>query len=414
VLRRVLSTIVVLTAIMPAAEAAGIDYVTVQAEGSGSTLERAIGSALKGAIAQVNGTQLGASAWASEAVAAIDNQGERSFASARAAGEQIETLTKGTIRQYRILSEIEDGDGWTVNVEATIARYARSEQADRLRVAVIPFRLRNEEQARFRDAFVQDLVDRLTQSQKFAILDRQYGAELDAELGRLSEAGSPIEEMAKLGNKLGADLLIVGTIDEAGVATRSVTIAAVNKTLRRFHSAARLSYRIIDAPTGQIKYSDTWSQSEDGAAMDSLAERAADNISRQILEAVFPMMVESIEGDILFLGQGGKSIRVGQRYKLIRYGKNIVDSYTKENLGREEAEIGIIEVVDVQAKVAKAKIVKAQIDVAKEFIPGSFIARLLAEARPAGQAYSATPPHAVQAKRQRWVDHIKKDVENDW
>jgi len=413
-LRRLFVTILILAGTVAPATAAGIEYVTVQAEGSATTLGGAIASALKEAVTQVNGAQLAATTLSSEAMAAMDTQNESSFASASTSAEQIAMQTKGVIREYRILSKAKDVSVWTVNVDVTVSKYARSEQADRLRAAVVPFRLSKAGQAGFRDAFVQGLTSRLTQSRKFAILDRQYGAEQDAELDRLSGAGTPVEEMAKLGNKLGTDLLIVGTVEEAGVATHSVTIASINKTLETSQTTVRLSYRVIDAATGQIKFSDTWTHSQEGAAIAGLAERAGDEISRQILESIFPVMVESINGDMLFLGQGGKSIQVGQRYRLIRYGKTIVDSYTKESLGREETEVGIIEVVDVQAKVAKAKVVKAQIDLAKEFAPSSYIARLSAEARPAGQGSAAPSPAAVAAKHEKRAESVQKSAEKDW
>lgn len=396
-----------------AAQAAGIEFVTVQSEGTATSLGGAIGSALKEAITQVNGAQLAATTISSEAMAALDTEKESSFASASVTAEQIATQTKGTVRQYKILSKTQDGKLWTVSLETVVAKYARSEQADRLRAAVIPFRLSKPTQSGFRDAFVQDLTSQLTQSRKFAILDRQYDTEQDGELARLSGTGSPVEEMAKLGNKLGTDLLIVGTIDDAGVSTRSVTIASVNKTLETSQSNVHISYRVIDAPTGQIKFSDSWSHAQEGSGLDGVAAKAADEISRQILDAIFPMMVESIDGEMLYLGQGGKSIKIGQRYKLIRYGKQIIDSYTKESLGREESEIGTIEIVDVQAKVAKAKILKAQIDLAKEFGPGTFIARLASDASPRSQT-GATAANTPSQKKASQEPGIEKKAEKDW
>ena len=392
---------------------AGIEYVTVKTEGTGSTLGGAIGSALKEAITQVNGAQMAATSFTSETMAAVDSQNEISFASASVSSEQISAQTKGVVREYRILNKAKDGNIWNVSVDVTIAKYSRSEQAKRTRATVIPFRLTNQSQSMFRDTFTQSLTSQLTQSRKFAVLDRQYSAEQDAELSRLNGADVPVEEMAKLGNKLGTDLLIVGTIDDASVATHSVTIASVNKTLETSQSNVRVSYRVIDAPTGQIKFSDTWTRSQEGNAVGGMAEHAAEDIARKIMEAIFPIMVESVDETTVFLGQGGKALRVGQRYRLIRYGKNIVDSYTKESLGREETDVGIIEITDVQAKVAKGKVLKAQMDIAKDFEPGAFIARLMADAAPSsGHGEQAVAPKAPRQVKPQ--EGLSKSVEKDW
>ena len=51
-----------------------------------------------------------------------------------------------------------------------------------------------------------------------------------------------------------------------------------------------------------------------------------------ILEAIYPFVVESYENNLLTIGTGGDMIEVGQRFKLIKYGDKIIDSYTKEKL----------------------------------------------------------------------------------
>jgi uncharacterized protein Veg len=144
-----------------------------------------------------------------------------------------------------------------------------------------------------------------------------------------------------------------------------------------------------------------------GGSVDGLAARAADVISRQIVDAIAPIKVESVLGDQLFLGQGGKSIKVGQKYRLLLAGDVIVDSYTKESLGRQEIEVGLIEIVEVQSKVAKAKVLKSNVNIAEKFPTSTFIVRLQSEA--------AKPASAgVSSKKSAPVTALKKTVEKDW
>ena len=75
------------------------------------------------------------------------------------------------------------------------------------------------------------------------------------------------------------------------------------------------------------------------------------------------------------LGQGGNTILVGQRFNIIQYGRNLFDPHTGESLGLEEMPVGLIKVVSVQAKTSRAKIIKLEIDLGKNFELGKFIVR---------------------------------------
>lgn len=398
---------------------AQIQYVTVQAEGSGRSIGHAVGMALKEAVTQVNGTQVAATTLSVEITASLETESESKFANAAASAEAIATKTKGAIKEYRIVNKTREGNVWNVTVEAAIAKYSAGPQANRLRMAVVPFRMKNNGQQAFRDRFVQDLVTQLTQSRKFAMLDRQFGAERQGELDMLASGSAPPSEMARLGNTLGTDYLIVGIIEDASQAVRTVSMQTANKTFTMTTANVRLSYRIIDAASGQIKHADSFARSVDEGSVDALGRSAADEISRQIVETIFPLMVESVSGDVLYVGQGGKSLRLGERFRIVRYGKEIKDSYTKESLGREETDVGIAEIVDVQAKIAKAKVVKQTVDISKEFAPASFILRPLKPGTPVQAAGAPAPargparPAAGEAQAAQPPD-LKKKMDGNW
>jgi len=399
---------------------AQIQYVTVQADGTGRTLGHAVGMALKEAVTQVNGTQVAATTLSVEVTASLETESESKFANAAASAEAIATKTKGAIKEYRIVNKTRQGNAWNVTVEAAIAKYSAGPQANRLRMAVVPFRMKNNGQQAFRDRLVQDLVTQLTQSRKFAMLDRQFGAERQGELDMLSSGSAPPSEMARLGNTLGTDYLVVGVIEDASQAVRTVSMQSANKTFTLTTANVRLSYRIIDAASGQIKHADSFARSVEEGSVDVLGRSAAEEISRQILETIFPLMVESVSGDVLYVGQGGKSLRLGERFRIVRYGKEIKDSYTKESLGREETDVGIAEIVDVQAKIAKAKVVKQTVDIGKEFAPQSFILRPLKQGQGApvqSAGASAPAPGRAPAKgaaAEPQATDLKKKSEGNW
>jgi curli biogenesis system outer membrane secretion channel CsgG len=400
-----LTAMIAMLAVPLALATGSIERVSVQTEGSGSSVGTATASALSSAVAQVNGAEIASTTLSTELTQTLDTDAGSDFAAASATVEAIAQRTKGLVQSYRILSKAENSGIWTVSVEATISKYARSAQADRLRMTVLPFRTHAAADRKISDRFVMDLTTQLTSSRKFAMLDRAFENERQSEMGLLSSEGTSMEEMAKLGNRLGTDYMIVGVIDDATIHTQTAELAG--RTLTAKSSSLSISYRVIDAPTGQIKMADSWSGNISGGSQDGLITKAAEVISRQIVDAIAPIKVESVLGDQLFLGQGGKSIKVGQKYRLLLAGDAIVDSYTKESLGRQEVEVGLIEVIDVQSKIAKAKVLKSSVNIAEKFPTSTFIVRLLSEA--------AKPAAAVaSSKKTTPVATLKKKVESDW
>jgi hypothetical protein len=78
------------------------------------------------------------------------------------------------------------------------------------------------------------------------------------------------------------------------------------------------------------------------------------------IESLFPPVegtVVAVDGKILTLDlKLGQSVNKGDRLKLLRYGKAIVHPVTKEKLGREETDLGEVEILDVRRDYSLARI----------------------------------------------------------
>ncbi len=393
------------------ASGAGLEYVNVKAEGEGSTTAQATASALSSAVAQVNGASLQSSQVSAELLETVDSEAGNTAKAQNTMAAVVSQQTKGLIREYRVVSTAQEGPVWTVHVEATIARYTKSPQSNRLRITVLPFRVKTPAQKEAAERFASELNANLTQSRKFAMLDRQFEAERQEEMAINASADTSIEEMAKLGNRLGTDYMIVGVIEDGGVTTQSTQLAG--RTLSSSTARLSVSYRVIDAPTGQVKFADTWSRSGEGQSVAALAAQAAETISREIVEAIAPLAVESVDGNTLYLGQGGKSIKSGQRYRLMKMGEPIVDRYTGESLGRQETEVGVIEITDVQTKLAKARIIESRVDIAAEFRSASFVVRPIAQPAPKRPS-TAAAKGAAASQPKSGLQKLKSNSEGDW
>ena len=404
---------------------AKIQYVTVEKMGTGKTTQAAIHDALGQALGQVNGMEmstqekaglssvkLGGSINKLKAIAELNKE---SFQ------QDVRTATKGVIKRYEILTlkkNPHDHRLLNVTLKATIAKFQNSNQTKRRRISVLPFHMSdpgNRLQRIFANTLCQGLVSYLTQTRKFAVLDRNFKKETMEELNFLRDKSVPVEEMAKLGNRLGTDFIVVGQINKAVAQKWYKKMKSTGRKFTMSRYGGTFSYRVLDVATGQILFS----QFHDGIRtrggelpdLNRIAQKNAKLIGEQIVQSIFPLAVVSVSGQSVYLGQGGETITMGQKYKLVQYKKPLMDPYTKEFLGREEIEVGVVQITDVQAKTSRAKILRSQIDINAVFAPNAFIVRPF---KNQGKPKRVNRVKEIEKKAKEAMDRLKKESEDDW
>lgn len=405
---------------------AKLNYVTVKGHGTGTTPKEAVQSALIEALGKVNGMQMASkerTALSSVKVTAevMGKKGAAEFNSEQFQ-QEIRTATKGLIKSYEVLSlepDIYTAGLIAADLKATVVKYAVSKQANRNRIAVLPFRLDNAKdplQAVFAKNICQGLVSYLTQTRRFAVLDRDFQKESSGELDSLRSADVPVEEMARLGNRLGADFIIVGQINKAVAQQWNKEMKSTGKKFPMSRYGAALTYRVMDVATGQILSSQLYDGigTHQGAApdMSSLAKTYAATIGKRIVGGIFPLMVVSVSGKSMYIGQGGETIKKGQKFTLIQYGNRMVDPYTKESLGREEIPVGVVQVTDVQSKASRADILKCSVDINSLFAPNAFIVRPIKGS--GGQQSAARKAKKVEKAIEKSMADMEKESSDDW
>ena len=170
-------------------------------------------------ISQVNGAEI-ASKTKRQLTEVVNDEDVKS---SEAFNQEVSTITDGLIKNWKILSESLDGNNHLVKLSVNISKFKKSVQTDRLRLAVVPFRAAdsvkvNQTVSKFEGAITAQLENYLTQTRRFALIDRSFLAEQTKELNLIS-AGSTtsmsVDEIVKLGNRLGTDYLVVGRIEKA-------------------------------------------------------------------------------------------------------------------------------------------------------------------------------------------------------
>ncbi len=348
------------------------ELVTVTSQGSGQSRYEAIQEALVTAIGKVNGTKIASEtqlAFSHKSIAVNDSE---LYTSEEAIQKSINSTVNGIVKSWTIISAIAPQSNetlspalWEVDLDVTLVQYQESKQNNRLRIAVAPFQISSEIKSlqtanRFKIKFNNSIVNYLTQTRRFAVLDRKYTNDQNSELNKIQGANYSTDELAKLGHKLGTDYLIVGSINNIKYYSNTISMRTSDKSITKKSSKLDFSYRIIDVATGLIKYSDEFTQRFNGhISTKTMAEIATNNIGQIIVNAIYPIRVVNIRGDSLTIGQGGKTLKKGQFLKLLKYGDKIFDPYTQESLGNVEIKIGTVEITNVRAKTSTARLIES-------------------------------------------------------
>ena len=349
---------------------AEVKYITLNVSASGNTEEIAINNALIESLSQVNGSKIEGSVTIKEFENVKQSNSSQDYFYSENYSKDISKFTKGIIENYQIIDSDNGNFGeWNVEVSVTIAKYALSNQTKRKRIAVLPFRITDTRSLEVQNKKIdkrrvlgllnQSLVTYFTQSRKFFVADRDFVDELYIERDFLKNEEVPLAEISKLGNDLGVDLILVGVIEDFNTKSIKKKFESLNKTFVSTKGIVEISYRVIDVATRQIKYANLYlsdSGTDNINADTQMILDAVSKIGNDILFAIYPLRVEKIEGETIYLGQGGTQINVGDKFGVFRLGDEINDSYTGESLGQIEERIGTAIITSRTSKISSAKL----------------------------------------------------------
>jgi hypothetical protein len=226
------------------------------------------------------------------------------------------------------------------------------------------------------DKLSQKLTTALTQTNKFAVLDRQHIQEYLHEQSVLFHT-APIEEQARIGQALGADYMLVGTVTQAGLRIKNTATEAIaNVAFAEYDADFAFDYRLIVAPSRQVKLSDSvrlhletadvkklvtkWEPSDldyDELA-DNLIAKVAAEVVNKLSDRLYPPRIASIAADgNVVIDQGGDRLVTGALLDVYKADKQITDSDTKESLGSTEILIATIRIDKVSPTIAYATVI---------------------------------------------------------
>ena len=366
------------------------ETVTRRVVGHGSTHDDAVRVGLVEAVRQVSGAALestsSATLSAKDATASSsDSSGAESSSSSSVSvqtlDEKTDTVTKGVVAGYTVLSESEDPDTgtWMIEMDVSVAVYKTPGLSpdSRRKLVILPFEAVEDYPVGGAmlagETVSTDVSDRLitlfTQSRRFAILSRQDKDALEEEKALIVRE-APAAEMAKIGQTLGADYILAGTVSQLAVGEPAVKANALtgSSTVSLPYARMGVKYRIIVVATGQIKFADDIfvdfdrtqlraMRGDPGRAYEELKREAARRMAWRALSAIYPAHVVDLldNGEIVF-DEGGALVVPGTYYDVFRLGAKLKSHSSGESIGRTEEKIATALVTRVDAKMSYASL----------------------------------------------------------
>ncbi len=213
------------------------------------------------------------------------------------------------------------------------------------------------------------LETQMAQVGRFSIIERNRVDEILAEQGLNNEFGDA--QTAGGGfNVSGVDYLVYGAITKLG--QRKNVMATGNFATAALITEFSVDIKVVDASTGQVRKAesvDVESKTASGMATGSFATGngsadplsdiqriAAKKVAALIATSIFPIEVVK-GGDIIYLNYGSAILDKGDIVNAYRPGEELIDEATGINLGSEEELEGELEVIEVNAKFSKAKLI---------------------------------------------------------
>jgi TolB-like protein len=370
----------------------------VETKGQGVNRDEAINMALKQAVAQVKGVAISSintdfsyrSASADIEKTPSGKKVEFDAVGVDTGGSTLRTDIAGLVKTYEVLNEKKLDDGtYEVTLKVTVYDYESLDRTARVKLAVMPIRtlaafyqfgdISNPSLDTSR-LFSQKLTAALTQTNKFDVLDREYMQEFAQEKKVLID-DAPLEELARLGQVLGVDYMLVGTINRAGIVRKEAYSQAIGRTISEYEAAFSFEYRLIVGPTRQVKLADVLTIKLDKTEqlkplvtkwepqdmdykemMDNFIAMAANQLVEKIIDQLYPIRIASIDqnGQVI-INQGGSRIAVGQLLDIVSQGKELFDADTKESLGTTETLVATVRIDKVLPRLSYAKLVEGDL-----------------------------------------------------
>ena len=350
----------------------GVKVVEVVAEGVGPTRNAAILDALNLAVQQTNGTPIvGISVNSTGNLSVPNYDGDFGLTNTT-----VVSATQGAVQGFEILSEKENAEAgaWRLKLKVKVNKYSASAATNLPKIAIASPRTRETTYVIGDETLSADeasqsigtaINESLSQSNRFFVINRAFDADISDELSRITDPSTNSGELAKLGQRLTADILVLPEINRLSYKKSTRVLRNSGRELNSYSGDMEITFNVINVPTGQLMMTErfkvtfpstppsVYGKQQIGLenVRASLATLTGQFTQKFILKN-FPVSVIKMNGTSVVLSQGQDVLQVGAIYNAVSLGEDIVDPQTGQSLGREEMPIGTITITKTSEKMS--------------------------------------------------------------
>ena len=317
---------------------------------------------------------------------------------------------------------------WEVKVSASVMKYSGGADAGRPRIVIAnpktssesyPIGDTRQPAGQVAERLRRSIADKITQSNRFLVIDRGFTDEVDQELRTVMDASANPNDIVKFGQKLTADILVVPVIEQFEYRKNVRTLRLSGRELISYAGGFKGSVAVLNVATGQLVFNETFAAEfptteprafGPGVDAQGITTKIVDGLTEKfvgtLIRRTFPVSVLSLEGTTAVLSQGGSMIKNGATYEIVRMGKELFDPQTKQSLGRTEQPYGSITITRVDATLSYGDVLLKAPITAAEFKQGLLEVRAeipattrQAETTAAASSGGAATAAATMAKR---------------
>lgn len=423
----------------PVIDVGSVEDVAVTSTGRGVTPDAAVDAALSLAIKQVNGTVVDSRTatlnYAGQAYAKLDVETRNGSDSAKLSAslqsrefaQSVLTASSGVITSFtvnKVTAPTSKGGDYLVEIAAKVAKFKAPATNGKLKIVIAPLRSDKESfviagratpASEVLPIIHQQIVDAVTQTGRFIVLDRQFDDEIQNELNLIATGQTNNANFAKIGNAASADIVWTGVVNEFSYEKYQRHLDNSDRDIVSYAGGWMVSQRMINLATRQVLQAATLkgktpttpptTLSINISKGDTIKNMSADIVQKTteaILLKIFPISVVTIEGNDVVLSQGGQAVKPGTRYMIYLLGKELKDPQTGLSLGQIESaccEVLIDRVTDKisygtleNVKVKLDNVAPGALQVRELLTPKATIANLLPEPARAGEKGSRAVP----------------------
>ena len=280
--------------------------VTVTAYGEGDSYQVALQRALEDAVRQVNGSVIRSDvskvSRSEDTVVIVEGKELEHSTNVEGASGGSREVMKGVTKGYKVINKTDNNGVVSLKIEADVLKYESPVNKKLPRIAVFPFKaampsysVGAEQRPAGRVAMeMKQRVEKvLSQSGQFSMLSRDSETEMLSEERFITQKAPPAESI-KIGQRLGADFIIVGEVRDCIITPPTETISRLTGKKRLMISQAtlRISGRMLVVSTSEIVWADDIEIDlngeqlrKNGGRVDSVYENLLEMAAKKVLEA---------------------------------------------------------------------------------------------------------------------------------